>query len=334
MNAVSPTRSSAPKRPDRLAAEHRDGRGGRMKVGADPDRRGDRSCPEHASETILAPVKAAVILAGVALVAAACSSSSRPANPTIAAAQTFRLESFQPARAVTPGRPFEITFRIAKPGGGTLTQYRTGPGPHTGVHLIVVRDDLSTLIHRHPPIAADGTVRQRLVLPTSGRYGVLVDVYPRLTGPLRNFQLTTDLRASGSASARPLPPFHATDVLDGYHVTLHGAGRIRAVTPTFADVKVTDSSGRLVPFTEWYGALAHAIFFRAGSLDYFHTHVCGLTITPCSSGLPPSAVVGKSKKPGRLDVGILLPVPGKWRLFLQFKVGEHVLTAPFTLTVR
>jgi hypothetical protein len=282
-----------------------------------------------------ATVKGALILTGAALVATACSSSpSRPANPTIAAARTFRLEGFRPAQPVAPGRPFEISFRIAKPEGGTLTEYRTGAGPHTGVHLIVVRDDLSMLIHRHPPIAADGTVRQRFVLPTGGRYRVLVDVYPRLAGPLRNFQLTAELRASGSAVTRPLPPFRATEVVDGYRVTLHGAGRIRAVTPVFADVKVTDPNGRLVPFSEWYGALAHAIFFRAGSLDYFHTHVCGLTITPCSSGLPASAFVGKSKKPGRLNVGVLLPVPGKWRLFLQFKIGARVVTAPFTLTVR
>jgi hypothetical protein len=281
-------------------------------------------------------VKAVVVLAGVALVVTACSSSSssRPANPTIAAAQTFRLEGFRPAQAVTPGRPFEISFRIEKPGGGTLTQYRTGAGPHTGVHLIVVRDDLSTLIHRHPPIAADGTVRQRLVLPMGGRYRVLVDVYPRLTGPLRNFQLTGNVDASGSAPVQPLPPFRPTRVVDGYHITLHGAGRIKAVAPTFATVTVTDPSGRPAQFSEWYGALAHAIFFRAGSLDYFHTHVCGAATSACASAVARAPIGGKSTKPGRLDVGILLPVPGKWRLFLQFKVGEHVMTAPFTLTVR
>ena len=280
-------------------------------------------------------MKGALILAGAALLATACSSSSsRPANPTIAAARTFRLEGFRPTGAVTPGRPFEISFRIAKPEGGTLTEYRTGAGPHTGVHLIVVRDDLSMLIHRHPPIAADGTVRQSLVLPAGGRYRVLVDVYPRLAGPLRNFQLTADLRASGSAPAGPLPPFKPVQVVDGYHVNLQGAGRIKAVTPTFANVTVTDSRGRPARFTEWYGALAHAIFFRSGSLDYFHTHVCGASTPACATAVGGAPIVGRSTKPGRLAVGILLPVPGTWRLFLQFKPGARVVTAPFTLTVR
>ena len=290
--------------------------------------------PRTRAETILAPVKGAFILAGAALLATACSSSSRPANPTIAPARTFRLEGFRPAQAVALGKPFELSFRIAKPDGGTLTQYRTGAGPHTGVHLIVVRDDLSTLIHRHPPIAADGTVRQRFVLPTGGRYRVLVDVYPRLTGPLRNFQLTADLRVSGSAPSGPLPPFRPTQVVDGYRITMHGAGRIRAVAPTFANVTVTDPKGRPAQFSDWYGALAHAIFFRAGSLDYFHTHVCGASTPACASVVGGAPVVGRSTQPGRLGVGILLPVPGTWRLFLQFKPGAHVVTAPFTLTVR
>ena len=50
-----------------------------------------------------------------------------------------------------------VKFTVVQPSGAPLVHYRTGPGPHTGVHLILVRDDLSTIIHRHPPIAADGT---------------------------------------------------------------------------------------------------------------------------------------------------------------------------------
>jgi YtkA-like len=34
------------------------------------------------------------------------------------------------------------------PSGKPLTQYKTGPGPHTGVHLIIVRDDLAYIIHQ------------------------------------------------------------------------------------------------------------------------------------------------------------------------------------------
>ena len=87
-------------------------------------------------------------------------------------------------------------------------------------------------------------------------------------------------------------------------------------------------------FTPWYGALAHAIFFRQGSLDYFHTHVCAPGASGCTSLLGGASVAGTSSTPGKLRVGVLVPVAGTWRLFLQTKVNGHVLTAPFTLRVR
>lgn len=270
-----------------------------------------------------------------ALAASACSSSSsRPAAPTIAAARTFHLMNFQPTNAVDPGRPFDLTFQIAKPSGGPLTSYRTGSGPHTGVHVIVVRDDLSTIIHRHPPIGTGGSVRQPLTLPSPGNYRVLVDAYPQLSGPLRNFQLTADVRASGDFKPVPLPPFRSTQVVDGYRVTFKSAGPIKAILPAFATVTVTDPAGRPARFVPYYGALAHAIFFRAGSLDYFHTHVCGPATLGCATAFGSTTVAGRSTKPGRLSVGILLPQAGKWQLFLQFRAAGHIVTAPFTLTVR
>ena len=47
-----------------------------------------------------------------------------------------------------------------------------------------------------------------------------------------------------------------------------------------------------------------------------------------------AARTGKSTKPGRLELGVLLPATGRWRLFLQVTHGGRLLTAPFTLSVR
>ena len=71
--------------------------------------------------------------------------------------------------------------------------------------------------------------------------------------------------------------------MDGYHVVLHGKPRLRAIQPAFLDFTVTSPSGKPAQFQTWFGALAHAIFFRTGTLDYFHTHVCAPGATGCSS---------------------------------------------------
>src|SRR5919201_6676324 len=95
------------------------------------------------------------------LIAAGCSSSSsRPAAPTIGAARTFHLANFAPTGRVRPGKPVVVAFRIDQPSGAALVDYKRGPGPHTGIHLIIVRDDLSVIIHRHPKVGPGGDVRQ------------------------------------------------------------------------------------------------------------------------------------------------------------------------------
>ena len=277
-----------------------------------------------------------LLLAGsVVLLAAGCSSSSSPpAAPTIGAARTYHLAGFRPTGTVRPGKPTAVAFRIDQPSGAALVDYRRGPGPHTGIHLIIVRDDLSVIIHRHPKVGPGGAIRQPIVLPKPGPYRVLVDAYPNLSGPLRNFQLVATVRASGRYRPQPLPPFTSTDHVGGYTISLRGASHLKAIDPIPVTATVVDPAGRPVKFTPWYGALAHAIFFRKGSLDYFHTHVCSPAATGCTSVLGGARATGRSSRPGRLDVVVLVPLPGTWRLFLQFQVNGKILTAPFTLRVR
>jgi len=261
------------------------------------------------------------------------SSSSGPATPTIAPAKTFALAGFSPGGPVAAGKPVRLTFTIREPSGQPLVDYRRGSGPHTGVHVIVVKDDLSELIHRHPPVGADGRIEENLVLPNPGRYRVVVDAYPNLSGPQRNFQLFHWLTVSGAAARQPLPPFTRSQTVDGYRFVLHGTPRLQAISPAFLKITVRRPDGTPATFTPWYGALAHAIFFRAGSLDYFHTHVCSPGAQGCTSTLGSAKVTGNSTTPGVLTVGVLVPVSGTWRLFLQCQVDGRVLTAPFTLRV-
>lgn len=276
-----------------------------------------------------------VVALALVLAATACGSASRGVQaPTIAAARTFQLAGFAPPGTVSPGKPTTISFTIDQPSGMPLTTYQTGAGPHTGVHLILVSSDLRTIIHRHPPVGADGKLTQSVVFPSPGRYRVVVDAYPSLAGPQRNFQLFRWITVAGTPPSGSALSFAPAVTVGGYRFTLHGHPRLRAIQPAFLSITIRDRQGRPARLTPWYGALAHAIFFRQGSLDYFHTHVCSPGATGCTSVLGASSVTGTSSTPGKLRVGVLVPVAGVWRLFLQAKVDGHVLTAPFALRVR
>jgi hypothetical protein len=275
----------------------------------------------------------AVVLFAAVATAGCSGSSSAPKFPTIAAARTFELAHFRPARAARAGTPATVSFVIKQPNGKPLTTFRRGGGPHTGVHLILVRNDLAYIVHRHPPIAADGTIRDRIAFPAPGTYRAVVDTYPKTTGPLRNFQLFHTIKVAGPYRAQKLPPFTPVQAVDGYKFAIEGAPRLRAIQAAFLKIRVTAPDGKPARFTPWYGALAHAIFFRRGSLDYFHTHVCAPGTAGCTSAFGGSRVTGSSTEPGKLTVGVLVPAPGTWRLFLQTRANGRVLTAPFTLVV-
>jgi hypothetical protein len=279
---------------------------------------------------------ARLMLAAIVLAAGAagCGGSSKSSFPTVGAARTYALVDLEPSAPATVGKPTQVSFTIRQPNGKPLTRYRHGAGPHNGVHLIIVRRDLSTIIHRHPPIAADGSIHDTVTFTEPGPYRVVVDAYPDTTGPQRNFQLFGSLRVAGSYVPRKPPAFTPTDLVDGYRIALHGKPDLHAIEAGLLSATVTDPSGKPAHFTPWYGALAHAIFFREGSLDYFHTHVCAPGASGCTSALGTTKVTGTSSTPGKLDVGVLVPVAGTWRLFLQCRVNGHVLTAPFTLVVK
>jgi hypothetical protein len=263
-------------------------------------------------------------------VGAGCSSSGSK-KIVIQPARTYKLVDFRPGAPVSPGQPTTVAFTIDQPSGSALTDYRTGPGPHTGVHLIIVRDDLSTIIHRHPPMQAGGHFEQRVVFPAPGRYRVIVDAYPQHGGPVPNFQLFRDIQVRGAAAPQPLGGYRAIQHVGGFTFSAPRAPDVKAIQASLMTVRVTDATGKPARFVPWYGALAHAIFFHVGTLDYFHTHVCAPDASGCASLLAGATVTGRSSAPGKLTIGILLPTAGTWKLFLQAKPDGRLVTVPYVL---
>jgi hypothetical protein len=275
----------------------------------------------------------AAALAALGLLGAACGGGGgSPAPPTVAPAREYTLDWQSPKTVAKPGTT-TLRFAVRTPDGKVLTRFRTGGGPHTGVHLIIVRDDLSLIVHKHPPIPASGELELPVVLPRAGRYHVLVDVYPAASSGPRNFQLTHDLQVGTGDVKAPLPAYAPVVKVDGLRFRVAKLPTLRLAEPASMVVNVTGAQGKPVKFKPFYGALAHAIFFRAGTLDYFHSHICG-NDPACTSGFGSPATTGHSTQPGRLELGVLLPATGRWRLFLQVSRAGKLVTAPFTLNVR
>jgi hypothetical protein len=283
-----------------------------------------------------APALSALFFLALTGLAAGCGSSgsSTPAI-VIPAAHTYHLNGFGPRAGIQTGRPTRVSFTIVQPDGKPLTRYRHGSGPHNGVDLVIVRSDDSHLLYEDTDVHAGGRITQPVVFPAPGRYRVVIDAYPQQSGPNSpyNFQLFKTVKVAGTPKLEQTPAPVPSVTVGGYRFTLSVPSALHAIKPAFLTFTVTDPHGRPAVFTPLRGALAHAIFIRQHSLDYFHTHVCPPGATNCTARLGGARVAGTSSSPGHLKVGVLVPVAGTWRLFLISRPDGKVVNAPFTLHV-
>jgi hypothetical protein len=217
-------------------------------------------------------------------------------------------------RDVLPaGTATALSFRVLDPEGRPLTAYETSHDED--LHLIAVRRDLTGFQHVHPELAADGTWRTPLSL-TPGVWRVFADFVP---ADGEGLTLGTDLSVSGRYDPALLPAPSRTAEVDGYTVTLTGdlvAGEETELVLTVArdGRPVTD----LQPYLAAYG---HLVVLRDGDLAYLHVH---------PTGEPGD---GRTRPGPEVRFATTAPSAGSYRLFLDFRHGDVVRTAEFTVEV-
>ncbi|MFJ6379406.1 hypothetical protein ACIQI7_05265 [Kitasatospora sp. NPDC092039] len=209
---------------------------------------------------------------------------------------------------VTAGSPTDLRFRILGTDGKPVTAYQQQH--EKDLHLIVAPRDLSTFQHLHPTLAADGTWSAPTAVPAAGEYRVFADFTP--AGQSEGLTLGADLHAAGDLRPSPLPETGRTVTVDGYTVTLGGdltPGRSGRLT-----LSVSKDGKPVTDLQPYLGAYGHLVALRAGDLAYLHVH-------------PDTTVPGPE-----IAFTTTAPSNGAYRLFLDFKHGDTVRTAAFTLT--
>jgi hypothetical protein len=216
--------------------------------------------------------------------------------------------------ALPAGDDVPFAFRILGPDGHAVTDYAVRHDQD--LHLIAVRRDLAGYQHVHPELGADGVWRTPLDL-SPGSWRVFADF--AATADDEDRTLGADLQVAGDYAPEPLPEPSRTAQVDGYEVTLDGdlvAGEESELTLTVRrdGAPVTD----LQPYLAAYG---HLVALRTGDLAYLHVHPTGEPgdgVTPAGPGI---------------TFATTTPSPGSYRLFLDFRHGDVVRTAAFTVTV-
>jgi hypothetical protein len=210
------------------------------------------------------------------------------------------------------GAATAVSFRILGPDGRPVTAYDTAHDE--ALHLIAVRRDLTGYQHVHPELAADGTWSTPLDV-TAGTWRLFADFDP--AGTDAALVLGADVAVAGTYSPQPLPEPAATAEVDGYTVTLDGQLVPGAESELTLSVSrdgqpVTD----LQPYLATYG---HLVALRDGDLAYLHVH--------------PAGEPGDGRTSPGPDITFYATAPsaGDYRLFLDFRHGDVVHTAEFTV---
>jgi len=200
----------------------------------------------------------------------------------------------------TPGKRFELAFRIVDRRGRTVRDFDV---EHTKrMHLIVVRRDLTGFQHLHPSQNADGTWSVPMALPDAGSYRVFADF--SVDG--KPHTLADDLTVDGAVRSRALPAPVESVAVDGMRVRLT-KGATKAGAESELAFEVT-RDGEPVAVEQYLGAKGHLVALRRGDLAFLHVH----------------------PDEGSLKFEATFPTAGRYRLFLQFQVDGRVHTAAFT----
>lgn len=226
----------------------------------------------------------------------------------------YRLAGLTAPAAV--GRPGALTFRILDAHSRPVTAYT--PTHEKDLHLIVVRSDGADFRHLHPTLDDTGRWSVPWTWRTAGSYRVYADF--TAAGARTGVTLSRSVEVAGRYSPElPAEPSR-TSSTDGFDVTLSGDLHAGAE----ADLKITVSrDGRPVTTLQPYlGAFGHLVVLRQGDLAFLHVHPQGAEPSP-----------GQLSGP-EIDFMTDVPTPGRYLLYLDFRVGDQVHTATFVLDAR
>ena len=244
---------------------------------------------------------------------------------------------------VRAGEASTWNFSIRHPGTGK-------PVPSLEVvherpyHLFVISQDMEHFQHIHPQQEPDLTWALDVTLPQAGYYTVLSDFLPSggasqlISRPLVTAGYAGDLAAD---SARLVADTNFVKVVDDLTAS------VSFDPPTFVAglyghliFHLTDTrTGRPVTDLQTYlGAFGHTLIMSEDMLDYVHSHSLDILAGDNDDGvpqfiIPPGADLEKLRGGPDVTFDGLMPKPGRYRAWTQFRRNDIVYTFTTTFTV-
>jgi len=244
---------------------------------------------------------------------------------------------------IRPGEMTTWNFSIRHPGTGELVKSLevVHERPY---HLFVISQDMEHFQHIHPQQQPDLTWSIDVTLPKAGYYTVLSDFLPSggasqlISRPLVTAGYAGDL---ASDSARLIPDTNPVKIVDDLTASVSFdpptfvAGLYGHVIFHLTDTK----TGRPITDLQTYlGAFGHTLIMSEDMLDYVHSHSLDILAAADDDGIPqfvipPGADLEKLRGGPDVTFDGLMPKPGRYRAWTQFRRNDIVHTFTTTFSV-
>ena len=231
---------------------------------------------------------------------------------------------------VKAGEKATLQFSVSHPGTGEKIRNfeLTHDRPY---HLFVISQDMEFFQHIHPAQGEDGTWSIEIVLPKPGYYALLSDFLPSggstqfLTRPLVTAGYTGDLMAQ---SAQLVPDTNQTQTVDDLTATVsYDPSTMRAGAYSHVTFQLT-KAGTSEPVRElqtYLGAFGHMLIMTEDMVDYVHSH-------PVDMPAMDAKLEELRGGPTVMFEG-LMPKPGRYRAWAQFRYNDKIYTFTNTFEV-
>ena len=255
----------------------------------------------------------------------------------------YGLEFTTSPAVVKPGEKATWQFRVLHPGTGhRITKFETVH--ERQYHLFVISQDMQHFEHIHPQLLPDGTWTIEVTLPKAGYYKVLSDFLPAggswqfLVRPLVTAGYGGDLMTDGAALVADRSHVKIVDDMTAtvsYDPAPFVAGLYGHLTFHLTDT----ATGRPITDLQTYlGAFGHTLIMSEDMTDYVHAHP--IDIVPGSDEenpefvIPPGADLEALRGGPEVIFDGLMPKPGRYRAWTQFRRNDRIHTFVSTFEVK
>jgi hypothetical protein len=245
---------------------------------------------------------------------------------------------------VRAGEKAQWRFTVVHPGTGQQV-VKFEPVHERQYHLFVISQDMEHFQHIHPEEQSDGTWTIDVTLPKAGYYKVLSDFLPSggatqlIARPIVTAGYTGDLAKDSAVLVPDNDPKKMVDDITAvvsYDPPTFAAGLYGHLIFNLTDT----ATGRPITDLQTYlGAFGHTLIMSEDMVDYVHTHPLDILASGDDDSMPqflipPGADLEKIRGGPTVTFDGLMPKPGRYRAWTQFRRNDVLHTFTTTFEVR